>query len=64
MIGPLPTAAASGAPADLRAALALMLDAGLGAGRAAELAAALGAGARNEAYRVALEVAAQRRSAT
>jgi 16S rRNA (cytidine1402-2'-O)-methyltransferase len=64
VIGPAPVGALGGEPADLRAALALMLDAGLGAGRAAELAAALGAGTRNAAYRVALEVADVRRSAT
>ena len=47
----------------LRAAVALMLDAGLGAGRAAELAAALGA-RRNRAYRAALAEAEERRDAT
>jgi len=46
----------------LRAAMALLLDAGLGAGRAAEVAAALGAAPRNRAYRAALEVAQDRRS--
>jgi 16S rRNA (cytidine1402-2'-O)-methyltransferase len=45
----------------LRPALALLLDAGLGAGRAAEVAAGLGVAARNRAYRVALEVAEERR---
>ena len=63
VIGPA-AAAPRREPAALRAALALMLDAGLGAGGAAELAAALGAATRNEAYRVALEVAAERRRAT
>lgn len=46
----------------LRAAMALLLDAGLGAGRAAEVAAALGAAPRNRAYRAALAAAEERRS--
>jgi 16S rRNA (cytidine1402-2'-O)-methyltransferase len=45
----------------LRAAMGLLLDAGLGAGRAAEVAAALGAAPRNRAYRAALAVAEERR---
>ncbi|MGE3141239.1 MAG: 16S rRNA (cytidine(1402)-2'-O)-methyltransferase [Thermoleophilia bacterium] len=48
----------------LRAALETMIDGGLGAGRAAEAVAALGAAARNRAYRLALEVAEERRRAT
>ena len=47
----------------LLAALALLLDAGLGAGRAAEVAAALGAAPRNRAYRAALALAEERRGA-
>jgi 16S rRNA (cytidine1402-2'-O)-methyltransferase len=46
----------------LRAAMALLLEAGLGAGRAAEVAAALGAAPRNRAYRAALAAAEARRS--
>ena len=45
----------------LLAALALLMDAGLGAGRAAEVAAALGAAPRNRAYRAALALAEERR---
>ena len=48
----------------LRQTLAVLLDAGLGAGRAADVAASLGVAARNRAYRVALAVAEERRSAT
>ena len=48
----------------LLAALALLIDAGLGAGRAAEVAAALGAAPRNRAYRAALALAEERRQAT
>ncbi len=50
--------------AALRAGVEAMLDAGLGAGRAAEAVAALGAAPRNRAYRLALEVAEERRRAT
>ena len=46
----------------LRAAMAVLLDAGLGAGRAAEVAAALGAAPRNRAYRAALAAAEDRRA--
>jgi len=48
---------------DLRAGMALLLDAGVGAGRAAEIAAALGAAPRNRAYRAALDELEARRSA-
>jgi 16S rRNA (cytidine1402-2'-O)-methyltransferase len=64
VVGPAPAADAQEGEERLRAALGLLLDAGLGAGRAADVAAALGAGARNRAYRVALEEAEARRSAT
>ncbi len=64
VIGPAPAAGAAAEPAALRAALTLMLDGGLGAGGAAEVAAALGAASRNDAYRVALELAARRRAET
>ena len=49
--------------ARLRIGLAVMLDAGMGAGRAAEAVAALGVAPRNRAYEVALEIAAERRAA-
>lgn len=68
VVGPAPAAdadaAAASADGPLRAALAVLLDAGLGAGRAAEVAALLGAAPRNRAYRVALEVAEERRRST
>lgn len=48
----------------LRAGISLMLDAGMGAGRAAEAVAALGAAPRNRAYRVAVALSDERRSAT
>ena len=50
--------------AGLRAAMALLLDAGVGAARAAEVAATLGVASRNRAYTAALEVADERRSST
>ena len=48
----------------LREALAVLLDAGLGAGRAADVAANLGIAARNRAYRAALALADERRDET
>jgi 16S rRNA (cytidine1402-2'-O)-methyltransferase len=54
VIGP-PRFAASGA--DVRHAVAVLLDAGLGAAKAAEVAAALGIAPRNAAYRAALSAA-------
>ena len=64
VVGPPAAPGPEAADARLRAALALLLDAGLGAGRAADVAAALGAAPRNTAYRAALEEAEARRSAT
>lgn len=64
VVGPAAAPGPEAADARLRAALALLLDAGLGAGRAADVAAALGAAPRNRAYRAALEEAEARRSAT
>lgn len=62
-----PAAAGEGDGPDegaLREGLALMLAAGMGAGRAAEAAATLGAAPRNRAYELALEIAAATRAAT
>jgi 16S rRNA (cytidine1402-2'-O)-methyltransferase len=62
-----PAAVAAGPGDDdepLRSTIAVLLDAGLGAGRAADVAASLGPAPRNRAYRVALAVAEERRSAT
>jgi 16S rRNA (cytidine1402-2'-O)-methyltransferase len=56
------TAAADAAA--VRAALEVMIDGGLGAGRAAEAVALLGAAPRNRAYELAVEIAAARRAAT
>ena len=64
VIGPAAVAAEDPGSGTLHAAMALLLDAGVGATRAAEVAATLGVAPRNRAYRVALEVAAERRSAT
>lgn len=47
----------------LRAGLAVMIEAGMGAGRAAEALGALGLSGRNRAYALALEVAAANRAA-
>lgn len=62
VVGAAPPAARDAPAAGLRDAIAVMLDAGLGAGRAAEVVAALGAAPRNAAYTAALELAAERRS--
>ena len=64
VVGPAPAPGADAGDARLRAALAILLDAGLGAGRAADVAAALGAAPRNRAYRAALEQAGARRADT
>jgi len=65
VIGPAAPAAVPGDDdAPLREALGLLIGAGLGAGRAADVAAGLGIAPRNRAYRVALAVAEERRSAT
>lgn len=66
VVGPAPPEEGGDPAADarLRAAMALLADAGVGPGRAAEIAVALGAGARNDAYRAALSIADERRSAT
>ena len=64
VIGPAPVVGEDPDSGALRAAMALLLDAGVGATRAAEVAATLGVASRNRAYRVALEVNAERRSAT
>jgi 16S rRNA (cytidine1402-2'-O)-methyltransferase len=62
VIGPAASAREDRAGDDaLRAGLAVMIDAGMGAGRAAEAVAALGAAPRNRAYELALALAARRR---
>ena len=48
----------------LRQTMGMLLDAGLGAARAADVAASIGAAPRNRAYRAAISVADERRSAT
>ncbi len=48
----------------LRDTMVILLDAGLGAARAADVAVSIGLAARNRAYRVALAVVEERRSAT
>lgn len=63
VVGPADDAGAGADEAGLRSAMALLLDAGVGAARAAEVAAALGAAPRNRAYRAALAAAEERRSA-
>lgn len=62
VIGPDPVPP-PGDAAGLADGLALLLDAGLGAGRAAEVAAAFGAAPRNRAYKAALALIEERRSA-
>ena len=66
VVGPAPPPEPGGPAEDarLRAAMALLAEAGVGPGRAAEVAVAFGAATRNEAYRAALSVADERRSAT
>ncbi|WP_217914935.1 16S rRNA (cytidine(1402)-2'-O)-methyltransferase [Miltoncostaea marina] len=56
--------AGSAADERLREAMAILIDAGVGAGRAAEAVAALGVAPRNAAYRAGLEAAERRRAAT
>ncbi len=64
VIGPAATPETDAGGAGLRAAMALLLDAGVGAARAADVAARLGVASRNRAYTAALEVAEERRSST
>ncbi len=64
VIGPAAAPDEDAGGAGLRAAMALLLDAGVGAARAAEVAATLGVASRNRAYTAALEVADERRSST
>lgn len=64
VIGPAAARDDDAGDTDLRAAMALLLDAGVGAARAAEVAATLGVASRNRAYRAALSIADERRSST
>lgn len=64
VVGPAPADDGAADDGPLNAALAVLLDAGLGAGRAAEVAALLGAAPRNHAYRAALAIADERRRTT